>query len=603
MLKGFGRYGLNSVGKVRTRETASVSGSGLSRRFTEKASGGANNSTAMALGGITHEDLILSYIGGTADSRANQSGYQIAPDYYRYCGAVFREDGVCGAAVELRSNIPYSDFRLTNMRDQKRLQKYNQAIGGMRLNSLMRRVAIDRDVMGAFFGVLDWNPADKVFDSMLPLSRLDVRKILYSPVHGLDPVVDIELNPMIADLLASTDQRAAEIKKCIPSFMQQGNAKGQGIPVPMDSIVWIARPGPDQRFNSIFHRILYIFLIERALIRGTIEGAHRRQKPILHLTLGQGDDWIPTPEEMDSVSSLFIDADADPLGAVVATRDGISVNEVRNPQDFWKITDISDQTTPIKLRTLGLSEAFLSSDASFANAEAAMSVFMENARAERDQTTEQLFYDKLFPTIGAAAGFYLTAKEMDARANERGTLNAVGNVSKIDMPTLQWVKSLQPEGDAAYIEMLNGLAEKGVPIPIRMLAAAGGMDFDKLMASKDQQISDAKFVADLRKSLSKFEPKEETGEGGQEFATMLALAGRGKNNLAPQGILDRNYGDPEAFEPPSLDGRGKRQPKSRQWREEFKDKWHKAIASAAAKSAQRENYIAREAGLLTEGNV
>jgi hypothetical protein len=57
-------------------------------------------------------------------------------------------------------------------------------------------------------------------------------------------------------------------------------------------------------------------------ISGTLLESIKRQRAIMHITVGDV-DWEPTEDDLDYVTELFTNADADPLGAVIATRAGI----------------------------------------------------------------------------------------------------------------------------------------------------------------------------------------------------------------------------------------------------------------------------------------
>ncbi len=638
MFNGLDRYTLNGR-SVATRETAGYSpigagapgrevsrgGREIARRIELANSGGNTSSSAMVLGGVTHEDISLNYIGGSSDAKAGGGGAQskVPAEVYKYYDAIFREDSICGAAIQLRANIPYGDFSLHGV-DKARLQKYEEAVDNMRLRTMMPSIAIERDVQGAFFGLLDWNSENKTYDSMLQYSRQFIQQILYSPVHGMDPVIDIELSAFLADVVNSQDERLKDIKGNIPKFILNAGKSNRGIPVPMDSVVWIDRPHTDPRFNSLLHRILPVFLIERALTRGTIEAAHRRQRGILHITAGQGDMWMATPEEMQGIAQLFNNADADPLGAIVVTREGISPSEVRSPTDFWRITDQYEQTVPFKLRAMGISESFLSGDATFNNAEVAISTFLQTVKMERVQVEDQLFARKIFPQIAEANGYKVggmgrergaadskrsleVAMEVaklvsDGRKSEAqrvsdlyrretaaNAANSLQNIAAYDMPKVHWKQSLMPEGDMAYIEMLNTLAEKDIPAPIRAMFAAGGLDFDSIMENADQDIKDreklTKVIERIRDARPQPDPALMEGQGGDEFA-MFGSPTRDTNLLNRDWRADAQN---EFAEPYQEYGGKKHRPTTALGKKLLRDKQHKELAHALSRIAETHN--------------
>jgi hypothetical protein len=101
--------------------------------------------------------------------------------------------------------------------------------------------------------------------------------------------------------------------------------------------------------------------MEKLLYKGTISEAARRQRSIMHIQAGS-DTWRPTTSDLQSLVGLFQEADLDPVNAMIATRNDIQVNEVRQGGDFWKYTDSVDQTASMKMRILGISESFLSGE-------------------------------------------------------------------------------------------------------------------------------------------------------------------------------------------------------------------------------------------------
>lgn len=49
-----------------------------------------------------------------------------------------------------------------------------------------------------------------------------------------------------------------------------------------------------------------------------------KKRDILHVVLG-GDNWEPTPEDMEQMAKMFMEAAVDPSGAVIVTRQGVDV--------------------------------------------------------------------------------------------------------------------------------------------------------------------------------------------------------------------------------------------------------------------------------------
>ncbi len=51
------------------------------------------------------------------------------------------------------------------------------------------------------------------------------------------------------------------------------------------------------------------------------------KREMLHIEIGN-DRWEPTPEEIENILKEVQLADMDPLGAIIATRDGVSITRI-----------------------------------------------------------------------------------------------------------------------------------------------------------------------------------------------------------------------------------------------------------------------------------
>jgi hypothetical protein len=233
-----------------------------------------------------------------------------------------------------------------------------------------------------------------------------------------------------------------------------------------------------------------------------------------------------------------MNADADPIGAIVATRADVSVSDIRQGGDFWNITSVWSETVPAKLRALGISEGFLSGEATYSNADSALSVFIEQLRAYREMLTRKIFYDKLFPLISVVNGFFndkkVAAKFRNKNQDPEEILAELQDNSALLIPQIHWHKQLKPEGDTEYIGMLNTLTEAGVPVSLRAMAAAGGLSLDQLVSEMEE---DYKVRAAITKKKSDIAPAEDaSGGGGGDYDESSDMGSR----LTTLGYVDPN---------------------------------------------------------------
>lgn len=472
---------------------------------------------------------------------------------------MYYNDPVCGSAADLYSVLPFSDFSLGGVSDPKAMDVFMEACERLNTRTLMPSVALDHLVTGQFIGSLLYNETTKTFADIMPHAA-DNAKIDEVPLFGQDPVITVAIPDYVKSLLSNTEStRAQMLREMLGDAIIEKLSNPSLELDPMSTIYIPRRTFSTGTGVSWFRRVLPIWLIEKNLYRGTLVESSRRQRGILHLSLGEGDDWIPTVEDMNFMTDLFRNADADPLGAIITTRTGVQADEVRQGGDFWKITDIWDNTSQFKMRAMGISESFLSGDANYANADNSMSVFIDSMRAYRDDITRKFFYNRLFPTISLVNGFSVNRKGKLIRRddllsdNNAKNLQTLADGSKLLIPTVHWAKQLKPEGDSTYLDMLGTLTEKGVPIPLRAFAAAGGFNLDMLLSSQQEELAVSERVFEYQKKFKEMQkkygmaPAEEGGDGGDggmpslssSRSSVLAATGRSK----PVGLLNRDYGE------------------------------------------------------------
>jgi hypothetical protein len=245
---------------------------------------------------------------------------------------------------------------------------------------------------------------------------------------------------------------------------------------------------------------------------------------------------------MEDIANLFVQADEDPIGAVVATRTGVTPQEIRQGGQIWKMSDEWAFLTEAKMRSIGVSDAFLSGDASYSNMKESRSVFVEQMRQTRLFLTSDV-YIKRAEILARAHGFVKrTEAELSHRVritktqptnteepvtdkqlkkDDLGLTDVKKNIEQsraldiprdqLILPAVHWHKSMLPESDSQYLDILKTLKEEGVPIPLRSWAARGGFDIDEAVESLDDDIKLRTTIEVWRKAV---QPKEEGEAGG-----------------------------------------------------------------------------------------
>ena len=608
-------------GKKKSFKIESAFPGGSSTGFNQMGPGGMQGQT---IGTATPYVGVLDGIIGQDDWYTKRKIYN---DIYTY--------DLAGAVVDLIANLPFSDYTLVGINNPEVIDTYMKTIDNLHLPSLLPCITTDYLVQGAFCGSLAWDDQNNRFSSIMPhdLLNCEVKNV---SLFGVDPIIDLELDPDMMELLNTADPRVERIKKILPDYIREA-ASGGKIELNPLSTLYIARRGKStsNEGNSYFNRIITVHLLEKALIKGTIESAQRRQRAITHIAAGS-EDWEPTAAELSELANRFLSADIDPISGVVVTRNDVTVSDVKQGNDFWRWDEVFDFATNAKLRSLGVTEDVLTGGQSFNSLEASISLFMDNISSTRDYMTRQVFYDKIFPIIAHKNNFLVSKNKnqvlssvdegidlsvykgrikRDRQGNFVGAGSFLGNSSSIfeigdvtqyEMPTIQWDKQLKPKVDKDYMDMLKSLQDSGIPISLRMMAAAGGENIDELIegmeddndlrleiAEKKKDLIDEAVKAQAEKflgieNIEEFLPNE--SEPQDTFAKLETFA---KVN---QGVTDRKKkfrnleNIDEIYGVREYDSNGRRRLLTAERKRELENKVHQNFNIAMNEYAKKNNY-------------
>lgn len=467
-------------------------------------------------------DPLLKDIIFSEDLEQKKLVMRIYKDIYYNCP-------IGGSCVDLTSTLPFSDFNLGGIQNSKVANSFNEVIERLNIRTLLPEMSIDHQVTGAFTANMLYNSSKNTFVDLI-CHQYENCKVEPLPFFSQDPLITVAFPNSHKTVLQSNSPRIEKLRQYLGDEVVS-QISNDALELDPLSTIYIPRKSfTNSTGVSYYRRVLPIWLLEKNLFRGTLVESARRQRGILHLTLGDGDEWEPTMADMQMAMELFQNADADPLGAVIATRTGISSEEIRQGGDFWKITDVWDQTMAMKLRAFGISESFLSGEATYSNADTSLTVFIESLRAYRDNITTRLFYNKIFPLVSALHGYTINRNgKLVIKGNMLDSFDTMRNHeilqdgSRLLIPSVHWAKQLKPEGDQAYMDMLQSLTEKGVPVPLRAMAAAGGFNLDALLADQEDDFELLRRIGKYQKKLADVK-KEYMPQAGNEEALAMALA-------------------------------------------------------------------------------
>ena len=270
---------------------------------------------------------------------------------------IYKYDSVSGAAVDLMALLPFSDLSLAGVEDKAVMRVFQDTMEQLNIQTLVPQIATEYLIIGKVIGTLVFNDSMGVFTDIITQDP-DFCTTEAIPLQGYDPKVDLRVPPEFRQFLTSRDPRDLDARSELPKELIRRLLSGKVALDPMTTLYLSRKTYPNDMGTSYLSRVVPFFILEQLLLEGTISGAQRRQRAIMHIQAGS-EDWEPSQSQLEELIEMFVAADLDPVGAVVATKRDVDVSEVKQGGDFWKVTDEWDSLTQAKMRSLGINESFL----------------------------------------------------------------------------------------------------------------------------------------------------------------------------------------------------------------------------------------------------
>lgn len=495
------------------RMLAAVGGLGGIAQTIYRGPAAAGPGTSQSTSALLGADVEASMLEGIIDDE-EKTGKSLQAVYRD----IYHHDHIAGAAVDLRSTMPWSDFKLVGS-DDERLEVFNSTLDRLNVRSLHKELSADYLVTGAFIGMLVRNSDvfKEGFTDIMPFDYGDC-EIKPVPLYSQDPLITLNLSEEYQTFANDESPDAIAMKRNMPPGMVAAMKAGGNVDLNPLMTLYIPRTTltSNQTGVSFYRRILPQWLLERVLYKGTITEATRRQAATLHIMAG-GPDWVPTNEELQELVGLFQQAETDPTSAILATPTEVRTQDVLRQSSDLRWTDLSRELGEAKFMALGTSQQFLMGEANYQTAEVGLAVFLEDLENFRNWVTRRLYYQRIFQMVAFFNDF---RKEESKGTGSRKVEESAVKVARLqslqielndswslDTPLLEWYKKLRPEANRDYLDILTSLSESGVPVPLRLRAAAGGLDIDRIV---DEMPEDK----NIRDKLKQYRPPPEELEGG-----------------------------------------------------------------------------------------
>lgn len=533
------------------------------------------------------------------------------------CRDIYYHNAIGGQLVDSMASLAFGHFSLGGIGDTDILKSYIKNIHNLRTETLLPQLATEFLVIGVFIASLNWDANSKSFTSIVP-QPIDGVELTPVPLFGVPPLVTLSFSEDIVKIMQSRDPRMQKYLQSLPQTMRDA-VRSRKVDLDPQSTLYLRRGTLASELYGIsyYRRIIPIFLLEKALLRGTIDQAYRRQRAITVITSGD-DNWEPSEEELTTIGQLVSNADMDPVSSILSLRQGINFSDLKRGDDFWKISDAQDFLNSQYLRALGASDSLISGDTTVDIASTAITFFLDSLRSFRDMVTRIAFYEKIFLIIAKTNRFMKPrnleiGKSIDTKMapilnyygariykEKGGNLLAVcddnmqqiaelEDVDKYWIPTIHWHRSLQPERDSAFLSYLQELQQLGFPITLATLSAAAGFSLEETLHSLDKDLEHRRQVAEYQKEIQAMNPQQQ-----QAQARVLAnyLAGAGSVERIGTGArLSNGELDTDIWGPFSHKKDGSLQRLSPTGRKVVQDKMTKVLSEALTRIAIKNNAL------------
>jgi len=429
----------------------------------------------------------------------------------RYWRLFIKLDPVIGTGLEMYSEMPWSDCKLTG-----------QGVTG-EIRQLYENMWEETNIMGIlpamvreFLGIGEVCPHNFFDDKQgmwtyIALHNPDQLEVVDAPFIKMDPVVEFIPDDRLRAILTSTDPKLQAIREKMPPELIAKLYARQNIPLNTEvNATFIARKMHpyDTRGTSIIARMWRILMYEDAIFNASIATARRHAGPLKIAKLGNPQtNWIPGPEHERRFAELVAQAELDPH-AWITFHYGLSLEAFGTTDRVMTINREWDVIERIKLVAMGLSRSFLTGEVTFASATAGLQIFLRRLLAMRNYFENVWIRPKFFTPV-AEINDFVQRDQSELNHRVRIKRSGIELKKRLIIPKIDWANKLNPMVDKDLVAAYEQLEGMGIRISKGKKMAAVGLSFEDELK---KGIEEDKFEKQVREEFGVSQEKGEPDE-------------------------------------------------------------------------------------------
>ncbi|GEM_PF-5920256 len=399
----------------------------------------------------------------------------------------YDHDEVVGAVLDMHAELPYSKAEVVC--DDKIIKQHVQdCFDQTQFFSMLPAIDLEYLKIGEVFINTPWDDEKGMWKHII-IHNPDFVELSASPFADQEYSVELIPDDELKHLVNSTKPQDQELKKRLPHEIIKRVLSGKNLILDPDEITHIARRSNpyDLRGTSILDRIFRLLMYEDKLRESQITIADNFIYPLKLFKLGDPQKgWIPSADHQMALAQMLQQATFDPNFALIYHY-ALNVEFLTVADKVMKLDREWDEIAKKKMIALGVSQQFMTGEATYASANVGLQTQLARYKAKRDLFEVRWIQNKFLRGMAKRNGWYRRDKR-EIVGQYRIARKGKELEERLIIPKLAWHKKLMLRDDQAFLTFMNNVYAQGKgPLSALTLLQSMGFDLEEELIKKKQQ--------------------------------------------------------------------------------------------------------------------